>query len=85
MALDLILGRMAADQEAAMKAATIKAAYRSMMVRLPHVTYTMECFDACEGDLKFLMLLEQITSNQETQLLEDLQAAEQRIKKVGSM
>ena len=76
MAADLIPGRMDADQETAVKAVIAKAAGRSTMARLPNVTDAMECFDPCVGDLKFLMLLEHVTSNQETQLLEDLQEAE---------
>ena len=77
--------RMAIEEVAAVKAAILNAAGKKTMARLPQVIYAIKCFDPCVRDIKFVMLLEEITRNQETQLLEDLQAGDQRIKKFSSL
>ena len=81
----MLAGRMSLDQEAAVKATIIKAAGKKTIVNFPEVTEAMESWYPCTGDLKFLILLEEICNGQERHPQEILQAAQGRIRKVGRM
>ena len=76
-------GRISTKQEAAVKAAILKTAGKGTMKNFPEVVDAMSSWDPVTRDLKFLILLQEICTNREWQLLDDLQVAEDRIRKLN--
>ena len=57
--------RQKADQKVAIQTAIKKAVNKDLAIKFQNVAYTMQHLDPCTGDLKFLMLLEQIIDTEE--------------------
>ena len=78
--MKMALGRrMSVDQETEVKAAIVKVVGRETMTSFPEVRDAMESLDPYIGDLEFLILLDEICTNQERTLSEDIHAAQDRL------
>ena len=59
---------MSADKETEVNAAIVKAVGRETMTSFPEVKDARESWEPYTGDLKFLILLDEICTNQERNL-----------------
>ena len=67
---------MSTSQEQEIKALWT-AAGKNIMLDIPEVMEAMRSWDPYVGDIKFIMLLQKINTNQQRQLIEDLRIAKQ--------